>query len=325
MNFFFSPVSSPKEMLQHLQHLPASLLDTLKFPVPTTESSPLDVGYVTALNYFGLQLAAESKDAFVTLVKDGGAGKKALADLRDLREERARMEESFLCMGVKVVEGENDDGGSLPLDLFPGMADALERFEKIGAEIVLLQDFLAAPTLKAKLEAWALYLDFGDYSAVEQFYLDLNRLCALHRFGNYRNLCATTRYFDHLRRTDDSVKDLFTPSEWAAHRTVFGAAAPYWTDALLHVRRHGGDFWLEAFAIGAIPNCILFMERQNDGIVVHAPIGTTFNTGAEMDSGFHFWLQRPATLARIEQIARARLGGGPLDMTAFTGKSGVTV
>lgn len=313
MTFSFLPPSEPEDILASARRLPKSILEVLKFVVPPDDGSMQDPQYVVTLNYFGIQVAAENKNGFVDQLKNGAANKKAKQFLAEALDKRNYAD----CLGIRVVEtGDGDD--TLFKLLPPGMRQALKEMPQVEKEIIELKDFLAEQNVRNRLERWSKYLGFESYEHLQAFYKELDQICAINNFSSYKILCVSTRYFDHLMRMRPSLKTLFTPTEFAEHRTWFGNASPFWTDALLHCRQHTDKFWIEPFPIGATWKGMLLMERFDDRIVVHEPIGSTYNHGASMDTSIRFWELRPDILKKIEAIALRRLGPGVVDMTAIT-------
>lgn len=272
-----------------------------------------DPQHVVALNYFGLQVAAENKKDFVDQLKNGAANKKAKQFLAEALDKRNYAD----CLGVRVVEA--DDGDDTLFKLLPrGMRQALKEMPQVEKEIVELKEFLAEQNAHNRLERWSKYLGFESYEGVQAFYKELDQICAINNLSSYKTLCVSTRYFDHLMRMNPSLKMLFTPTEFAEHRNWFGNASPFWTDALFHCPQHTDKFWIEAFPISATWKSLLLMERVDDRIVVYEPIGSTYNQGASMDTSIQLWELSPDILSKIEGTALRRLGPGVVDMTAIT-------
>lgn len=312
MSFSFPTVASHDELLLSFNSLPQSIKQVFKFQVPLPDDLDRmqDANKVAALNYFGIQTAADSKAAFVEQFKNGYAMKKAHAELQEYKDELNFIQ----CMGFKVVTSHDEADSSLS-SLFPNAENFALKKSSLERDIGLLTAFLRETNLKTRMDLWSQYLGFENYKAIEKHHGELDHVCAQHNVGNYKNLCVSTRYFDHLLRMDSSLKGLFVPTEYSMHRAVFGNATPFWTDALFHCRKHGGEFWVEAFDITPGVWSILMMERSDGRIVVYEPIGTSYAPSHSIDSHLHYWKLNVEVLARIEQIAQLRLGPAIVDMS----------
>jgi hypothetical protein len=305
--FNFLSRSEQADCEQHLQTVAplAELFGTaLKLSLPAGPFSPQRVTDVAGLCYYGKQLGSISVDAFIDPIKDCRAIRMAAERVRDLRAIAMLFRKSGLALTRKK------SAAAMPPGLLPdGLVALAEDYLEAELDIPLLERFLETKSLKDRLEAWSHYMGFADYASVRTFYDRLNAFCAQHNFGNYRKLCQSTAYFDHLMRMDPSIRDLFAPEELAFHRNVFGTAAPFWIDALIHCRRGRTAYWIEAFAAGAA-KAVLLMERRGADIVVHSPRGLSFYAESGHAPLERDWHVRPEEISRITEIARKRLGKG---------------
>lgn len=303
---------------QHLQTV-SPLVElfgpALKLSLPAGQFSPQRIPDVAGLCYYGKQLGPISVDAFIVPIKDGSAMQMAGERLRDLRDTAMLFTTSGLALS------RTGSAGTIPPGLLPaGLVELAEDYLEAEPDIPLLKLFLAAKSLKERLEAWSRYMGFADYASVKTFYEGLNSFCAQHNFGNYRKLCQSTAYFDHLMRMDPGIRDLFSPEELAFHRNTLGTAAPFWIDALIYCRRGGSPYWIEAFTIGNT-KAVLLMERRGTEIIIHSPRGLSFYAESGPAPLQRDWHTRPEELHQITATARKRLGDGPVH---YVGELSVT-
>ena len=282
--------------------------DALKFSLPTGRFSPQRVVDVASLCYYGKQLGPVSNEAFITLIKDGTAKRMASTRLVEL------LNAETMLMVNGLVASREESKRAIPTGLLrPGYAEAAEGYLEGKDDIPLLERFLAAKTLKERLEAWSNYMGFADYKSVKDFYDRLDAFCAEFHFGNYRKLCQSTAYFDQLLRMDPTIKALFdSQMELVFHRDTFGMAATFWIDALIYCRRGGASYWVEAFSFDGATKAILVMERRDTAVIVHPLRGFSCHAGFGQVNPQRDWHMRPEHRLQINGIARKRLGDGPI-------------
>jgi hypothetical protein len=280
--------------------------EALKLSLPTGQFSPHRVADVASLCYYGKQLGSVSAEAFVVQIKDGTAKRMASTRLSELLNA-----ETMLMVSGLVVSREESEYTIPPGLLRPDYVEVAQGYLEGKDDIPLLKRFLAAKTLKERLEAWSNYMGFPNYASVKDFHDRLDAFCGDFHFGNYRKLCQSTAYFDQLLRMDSSIKGLFdSPVELAFHRDTFGVAAPFWMDALIYCRRGGASYWIEAFSVDAATKTILVMERCDTTIFIHPLRGLSFNAGFTPVNPQRVWNLKPEHQFRIQAIARKRLGDG---------------
>jgi hypothetical protein len=280
--------------------------EALKLSLPTGQFSPHRVADVASLCYYGKQLGPASSEAFVVLIKDGTAKRMASMRLSELLDA-----ETMLRMNGVVSPRDESEYTIPPALLRPGRREVVQGYLEGKNDIPLLEQFLAAKTLKERLEAWSKYMGFPNYASVKDFYDRLDAFCAELRFGNYHKLCHSTAYFDQLLRMDSSIKGLFDgPVDLAFHRDTFGMAAPFWIDALVYCRRGGASYWIEAFSVDAATKSILVMERRDTTISIHPLRGLSYHAGFTPADPQRVWNLNPKHQLRIHEIARKRLGDG---------------
>jgi hypothetical protein len=292
----------------------------LKFSLPTGQFSPQRVADVASLCYFGKQLAPVSAEAFIVQIKDGTAKRMATTRLIELLNAESMLSASG------VVASQEDSESAIPTELIPlGFAEAAQGYQQGRADIPLLKQFLAANGLKERLEAWSKYMGFPDHKSVKNFHEQLDAFCGQFLCGNYLKLCRSTAYFNHLLSTDSTIKGLFeNAAELAFHRDTFGMAAPFWIDALIYCRRVTASFWIDAFPVDSASKAILVMERRESAIIVHPLRGLSFREGFNPTNQQRDWNLHRENQARIQAIARKRLGDGPIFYTGeFTVAGGV--
>jgi hypothetical protein len=246
----------------------------------------------------------ESRDASKQAVANDGFFTNLLKNRQRVLTERCEVQKRVLASSGLLVTITDDDHDDPMLDLLPDSC-------KIAISAIVDDDRVIKAIVKYlkyshqhRLEYFAGDMGFGSFADVQKFYEALERHCREAGFGNYANLCRSSRFVRHRLAKCAPMSSLFVNENAEEQIRVFERFRPFFVDLLLACR-HEQD---TSFRVQAHQGAALFLVRTESG-VHYDLLGSIYQEGDGQPTLKPEHIEAPDLMVHeIRRIAQARLG-----------------
>lgn len=295
-----------QEAFRHdLTTLPTQLIRLGAVEVPSpTDCAELSPSGAVKFAYYGHNQMPEDREAFKQAVSDDGFFTTLLKNRQSVLTKRVEAQmHTLACSGLSVTITDDDHDDPM-LDLLPASyKKAVSALVEDDRAIKKIGKFLNS-SRQQRLEYFANDMGFGSFGEVQKFYEALDRLCRDAGFGNYANLCRSSRFVKYRLQKDGPLSDLFVNEDAQEQIRVFERFSPFFVDLLLACRRaKDTSFWVQAYQ-----GAVLYLVRNENGIHYDL-LGNKYEEGDAQPKRKPDHIEAPDLMVHeIRRIAQARLG-----------------